>query len=107
MTHDFLSHPDRAARRATMAREVREGKQPAAVAIRHGVTLRNVQLACAEHGVKLPGNQRSSVCDILASLLKGKSQAETARDHGVSPQRVHTVATMAKKAGIALNGGGR
>jgi len=105
-----MTHAERAERRRQMAQAVRKGVSQFDVARTFGVTLPRVRDACREHRVDYPergtfGSPTSTGTGwpaILKRLLAGKSQKSVGRDLGISPQRVHEIARLAREAGVKI-----
>lgn len=103
--NERLSHPERKSRRAQIAAAVKREKLTAAEASeRFGVSIHTVWSACREHDVipEMFQNRMPSAYCILARLLKGESQADIARDLGISRQAVNQVKQRAIEAGIEI-----
>lgn len=114
-----VPHEERAVIRSQMAADVKAllaaGWSPdqalRAVAQKHDKHLATVRHACKENGVKLPKTVRNrpinvKTLQIIAELMDGpaarseRTEAEIARKHGLTRERVRAIKAEAVEAGV-------
>lgn len=105
----YVSHRDRAARRAEAARRVLSGESPHHVAASLGLSSEWVQKCCRENAVdpnsNLPGlsSRGDRTLRVIAAILQtNRTYMDIAGDQGCTKQYVHYVAGRLKKAGVSL-----
>lgn len=90
---DYLSHEERASRRRQLACDVSNGLSPDEAAEKHGVSRAWAVACCAEFGT-LPKYHKSSVVEVVASLMRagpGDTLASIARTVSLSRERVRQI----------------
>ena len=99
-----MNQNDRCRRRKQIADAVRGDGDPAAVALKFGVSLGAVYASCIEHKVALPHKrrglaQRFNPFAALKDLLDGQTMAACGIKHGVTRARIGQIAMQAREGG--------
>lgn len=98
-----MTHEERRARRAEMAKAVADGEPIARVVRKFGVSHATVYLAAKEFDVPVRVSRprsRNTVMQAVAMALQGRSSVDIARDLEVSRQRISDILLLAADAGV-------
>lgn len=107
MSGPGMTHEERAKRRRSIADDVAAGATTDEVATKYGVAIATVENACAEFGITLVSEPierpiAESTYDIIAAILKGKSDSAIAGETGLSRQRINVIRLKCREAGMQV-----